>query len=86
MFEKVYLCEWRQGGVLESGDRSALGEVLPDTPFVQLLLLDCNALLEEDALYIRTKVASLSTEDIVNQSCLYHKDAQVRFPTPIASI
>lgn len=82
MLEMVYMCEWKHGENHERGEKSALGEVLLDTPFVQLLLLEFDVLLEEDTRYASTELEGMSTEDVINKSKLYSKDAEVRFPGP----
>lgn len=77
MLEMVYLCEWKHGKNRERGEKSPLGEVLPDTPFVRLLLLEFATLLGEDIRYASTELDGMSTEDVINQSRLYSKDAEL---------
>lgn len=77
MLEMIYLCEWKDGENYERGGKSALGEVLPDTPFVRLLLLEFDILTGEDIIYASMKLDGMSAEDVINQSRLYSKDAEV---------
>lgn len=79
MLEMVYLCEWKHGENGEHGEKSALGEVLPDTPFVRLLLLEFDTLIGEDLINAGMELKGMSTEDVINQSGLYSQDADVSF-------
>lgn len=54
-----------------------MNELLPDTPFVRLLLLEFDVLLDDDINVVEAELASMKTTEVIERSKLCPKHTDV---------